>query len=81
MIEVLLFNIGLCKKSIIDFRTESGTYDSKEFQANMFASAFLMPENAAREVWNSVYDIDVFADVFDVSRTSAQIRLSVLGLI
>ena len=66
---------------IIDYRTEDNKYNPKEFQANMFASAFLMPKNESIKVWDLVKDIDMFAELFDVSKRSAEIRLSILKLL
>jgi Zn-dependent peptidase ImmA (M78 family) len=65
----------------IDYRTEDNQYNQKEFQANMFASAFLMPESEVRKVWNLVKDIDIVSELFEVSKRSAEIRLSILKLI
>lgn len=65
----------------IDYRTEGDGYSQKEFQANMFASAFLMPKIEAIKVWDLVCDIEEFSNLFKVSLTSAKIRLKILGLV
>merc|ERR1711916_51690 len=67
--------------SEVDYRTSDRQFNRKEFQANAFASALLMPKNEAIKVWEKVYDIDDFADYFEVSKKAASIRLLNLGLI
>lgn len=58
-----------------------GNNKDLEIQANKLAACLLMPEQKAREIWNSIKDIDVFAKLFLVSRESAIIRLAGLRLI
>lgn len=53
----------------------------KETQANVFASALLIPENMARQAWETVRDIDDIAEIFEVSRSAAFVRLNSLGLL
>lgn len=53
----------------------------KETQANVFASALLIPERMARNAWESIRDIDDIAEVFEVSRSAAFVRLNSLGLL
>lgn len=52
----------------IDYRTSDKNFNRKEFQANAFASALLMPEKDAIKTWNSLQDIDDFAEYFEVSK-------------
>lgn len=65
----------------IDYRTSDKEFSRKEFQANAFASALLMPKENAVKIWNSLGDIDDFAEYFEVSKKAASIRLLNLGLI
>lgn len=53
----------------------------KETQANVFASALLIPEIMARNAWTNIHDIDDIAEVFEVSRSAAYVRLNSLGLL
>jgi hypothetical protein len=55
--------------------------DRTETEANWFAAAFLMPEQAFRESFNKVGgDLIAIADEFDVSRAAAEVRVTSLGL-
>lgn len=65
----------------VDYRTCDKEFSRKEFQANAFASALLMPKENAVKIWNSLGDIDDFAEYFEVSKKAASIRLLNLGLI
>ena len=53
----------------------------KEWEANVFASALLMPAALIRQKWVEIEDIDGMASLFQVSRQAMAIRLSSLGLI
>ena len=70
--------VELRKKSAIDYSPED-LY--KEVQANMLASALLLPKNAVEEVWQSSHGIDEIAETFDVSTEAAYYRLQNLGLL
>ncbi|MDN6478189.1 ImmA/IrrE family metallo-endopeptidase [Corynebacterium variabile] len=63
------------------FEFGRGETSRAETEANVFASALLMPEDKFRE-WYNAYgqDIDAVARKFDVSPRAAEVRASVLGL-
>jgi len=65
----------------IDYRTSSSTFNRKEFQADAFAAALLMPKEIVKKVWNSLNDVDDLATYFKVSKAAASIRLLNLKLI
>lgn len=65
----------------VDYRTSDKDFNRKEFQANAFASALLMPKKEAIKTWESLSDVDDFAEYFEVSKKAASIRLLNLGLI
>ena len=67
------------RKPILDYADSSLLY--KETQANAFAAALLIPKEDAINVWDSVKDIDDFAEIFEVSKAAAYNRLSNLGLL
>ena len=67
------------RKPILDYADSSLLY--KETQANAFAAALLIPKEDAINVWDSVKDIDDFAEMFEVSKAAAYNRLSNLGLL
>ena len=52
----------------------------REIQANMFASALLMPEDAVRREWPTVRSVSGMARLFNVSDVAMGIRLDQLGL-
>ena len=53
----------------------------KEWEANVFASALLMPERAVRKKWAEIQDVDGASSFFQVSRQAMTLRLGALGLI
>ena len=70
----------------IEYRKPLADYDDsnmlyKEVQANMLASALLMPRDLVQRVWANTKDIDDLAEVFNVSRTAAYYRLDNLQLL
>jgi len=67
--------------SKVDYRGANNTFDRKEWEANRFAAALLMPEEEARRVWRKTHDVDDFAEAMGVSKLAGAIRLEVLGLI
>ena len=64
----------------IDYRNK-GEYSQKEFEADNFPAALLMPKDRSIELWNNLNDVDDFARAISVSRAAASIRLMNLGLI
>jgi Zn-dependent peptidase ImmA (M78 family) len=52
----------------------------REIQANLFAAALLMPEEAVRSEWMKGRSLDKLARKFNVSRTAMGLRISQLGL-
>ena len=54
---------------------------SAEYQANMFAAALLMPEDAVRETWAENGSLEEMARQFNVSEQAMGIRLDQLGLL
>ncbi len=52
----------------------------REIQANMFAAALLMPEEAVRAEWNRLRSVDALARKFNVSEEAMGIRVGQLGL-
>lgn len=67
------------RKPLLEYADPDLLY--KETQANTFASALLIPESMARNVWATVNDIDDIAEIFEVSRSAAFVRLNSLGLL
>lgn len=65
----------------VDYRSSDNNFERKEFQANAFASALLMPKKDALKVWRALKDVDDFAEYFEVSKKAASIRLLNLGLL
>ena len=53
----------------------------REFQANLFAAALLMPEDRVRRYWQDYDSIAEMARVFEVSELAMSIRLGQLGLL
>jgi Zn-dependent peptidase ImmA (M78 family) len=53
----------------------------REYQANLFAAALLMPEEMVRSYWQSVDSIWEMARLFEVSDLAMSIRLGQLGLL
>lgn len=73
-------------KEFIEYRKALSDYDDptvlyKEVQANMLASALLMPKQLVIRAWETTKDIDDLAEIFNVSRDSAYYRLDNLGLL
>lgn len=66
---------------MVDYRISGGEFDQKEFEANSFAAALLMPKEKVTQVWNDLRDVDDVADLFQVSKRAASIRLMNLELI
>jgi Zn-dependent peptidase ImmA (M78 family) len=70
----------------IEYRKPFAEYDNpnmlyKEVQANMLASALLMPKELVIKAWKATKDIDDIAEIFNVSRSSVYFRLENLGLL
>ena len=78
---ILHHQVGEGEFKMVDYRGANNSYDQKEWEANAFASALLMPKDKAISVWNNLYDVDDFANTFKVSKLAASIRLQNLGLI
>jgi len=78
---VLHHDFGTSEFTQVDYRNANNSYDHKEWEANAFASALLMPKDKAIEIWKSIQDVDDFANIFKVSKLAASIRLQNLGLI
>lgn len=71
---------------IVDYRQAIRNYETqedliKETQANMFASALLLPKEKLETEWGIHQDIEIVANLFQVSRKALLIRLDNLGLI
>nr|DAS72131.1 MAG TPA: IrrE protein [Caudoviricetes sp.] len=64
----------------VDYRNNV-KYDDREFEADNFAAALLMPREKSINVWYETEDVDDFAKAMKVSRAAASIRLINLGLI
>ena len=67
------------RKQLSDYDTESELY--KEVQANMLASALLMPKALVQSAWKESRDIEDLASIFNVSRSAAYYRVENLGLL
>jgi Zn-dependent peptidase ImmA (M78 family) len=69
----------------VEYRQELGRYNPdqlyKEVQANMFASALLLPKDKVMLMWESTRDIDRVAQAFAVSKEAAFLRIRNLGLL
>lgn len=70
----------------VEYRKPLSEYDDpatlyKEVQANMLASALLMPKELVKKVWEETKDIDDLAEIFKVSRSAAYYRLDNLQLL
>jgi Zn-dependent peptidase ImmA (M78 family) len=52
----------------------------REIQANMFAAALLMPEEAVRTEWKRLHPVEAMARRFNVSEAAMGIRVAQLGL-
>ena len=61
------------------YRGEIQSYEDPEWQANYFAGAILMPAVHMFELYAEGADEYEVADIFTVSRRSAEIRLSIIG--
>ena len=77
---ILLHHNGGQDIDFTDYRNND-RYDKKEFEADNFAAALLMPKARSLEVWGLTGDVDDFARAMKVSRKAAAIRLINLGLI
>lgn len=66
------------RQALIDYVPED-LY--KETQANMLASALLLPAEAIKLVWNESQDVAEIADVFNISKEAVCNRLINLGLL
>ncbi|MBA1158923.1 ImmA/IrrE family metallo-endopeptidase [Microvirga mediterraneensis] len=53
----------------------------REWEANVFAAAILMPSSVVRDRWPEIRDVDGMAEWFQVSRQAMALRLNQLGLI
>ena len=53
----------------------------REVQANMFAAALLMPEDATRFEWERLHSVKRMARRFNVSEEAMGYRLDQLGLL
>jgi len=78
---VLHHKIGEGEFRDVDYRGKNNQYDAREWEANAFASALLMPKAKAIKIWDKVQDVDDFANIFKVSKLAGSIRLQNLGLI
>ena len=67
------------RRPLLEYADPNQLY--KETQANVFASALLIPEGMARSAWVNIHDIDDIAEIFEVSRSAAYVRLNSLGLL
>jgi Zn-dependent peptidase ImmA (M78 family) len=52
----------------------------REIQANLFAAALLMPEEAVKTEWKRLRSVDAMARRFNVSEAAMGIRIAQLGL-
>jgi Zn-dependent peptidase ImmA (M78 family) len=73
-------------EEFVEYRKPLSDYDDpamlyKEVQANMLASALLMPKDLVKKVWEETKDIDDLAEIFKVSRSAAYYRLDNLQLL
>lgn len=74
------------KREFVEWRKQLSDYDNegelyKEVQANMLASALLMPRTLVERAWQESRDIEDLAGVFNVSRSAAYYRVENLGLL
>lgn len=53
---------------------------TREWEANTFAAALLMPETLVRRMWSQIADPEGMARWFQVSQTAMNIRLDTLNL-
>lgn len=73
-------------KEFVEYRKPLADYDNasllyKEVQANMLASALLMPRDLVIKAWEKTRDLDDLAEIFNVSRSTVYYRLDNLGLL
>ncbi len=73
-------------EEFVEYRKPLSDYDNadelyKEVQANMLASALLMPKKLVTTAWENTKDIDDLAEIFNVSKATAYYRLDNLGLL
>jgi len=78
---ILHHNIKESEFEEVDYRGKNKVFEPKEYEANNFAAALLMPRKKAIEIWKEIEDLDDFAVKFKVSKMAAAIRLQNLGLI
>lgn len=73
------------KSNFIELRQSLIEYDEKalykEVQANMLASALLLPADQVRSIWDSSKSVDLISETFNVSYQAAYNRLDNLGLL
>ncbi len=62
-------------------RQQASDEARREYQANLFAAALLMPEDDVRTLWQKFDSVCELARVFDVSDQAMSIRLGQLGLL
>ncbi|MHB1210605.1 MAG: ImmA/IrrE family metallo-endopeptidase [Acidimicrobiales bacterium] len=67
-------------RSAIDPNAEWTEERRREWEANVFAAALLMPEELVRRKWRDIGDAGGLAEWFQVSRTAMSLRLDALGL-
>lgn len=63
-----------------DDQQDSDPSRRREIQANLFAAALLMPEDAIRSGWKKLRSVAAMARTFNVSEAAMGIRIAQLGL-
>jgi Zn-dependent peptidase ImmA (M78 family) len=64
---------------LINYATEDLMY--KEVQANILATAILLPKEQVMKAWKACRSIDQVAEIFNVSKAATSLRLDGLGLL
>ncbi|TRA90914.1 ImmA/IrrE family metallo-endopeptidase [Rhizobium rhizogenes] len=59
---------------------DDATQKRAEWEANWFAAAFVMPQQAFRDAYNENSSLAFLANKFGVSQKAAEVRISSLGL-
>ena len=77
---ILLHHVQKDEEYFVDYRNNN-QYNDREFEADNFAAALLMPREKSISTWYETEDVDDFAKAMKVSRAAASIRLINLGLI
>lgn len=72
---------NVMKREMVPLRALRKGTERVEWEANWFASGFLMPEEDFRREFHKNPSIDALAELFQVSRTAAEIRAKSLDLI